>query len=343
MSVPCSIRLLTIWNKAITVKESSSVKNGAEAEKGENMVNRILVIGAGVLGCNLAANLHKSGKDVTLLARGQWYEEIKKNGLRIKKQLSIGTRVYRIPVIDRLLPDDRYDVIFVSLRYTELDTVMDVLNSNCTQNIIFNGNNPRAEETARRLPDKDVMFCFSQSAGHRERTRVCSVNMNKITVGDIGNADNETFIRDIFTGTRYSVTYQPNMGDYLLCHLGFVLPACFACYYTDGNLKKIKNDKEYISKIIRANIECYEAIERTGHEILPESDQDYKSRKYFDSCLKFYKLMCATFLGKLCVSDHAMNAVDEMRILAGDMENVLRKSGIPYPVYAELKTAMDKY
>ena len=45
---------------------------------------RILVFGAGVLGCNLARNLFRAGKDVTLLARGNQAEEIKKNGLRIK-------------------------------------------------------------------------------------------------------------------------------------------------------------------------------------------------------------------------------------------------------------------
>ena len=47
---------------------------------------KILVYGAGVLGCNLARNLFHARKDVTLLARGNWAEEIRKNGLRIKDQ-----------------------------------------------------------------------------------------------------------------------------------------------------------------------------------------------------------------------------------------------------------------
>ena len=47
---------------------------------------KFLVYGAGVLGCNLARNLFHAGKDVTLLARGNWAEEIRKNGLRIKDQ-----------------------------------------------------------------------------------------------------------------------------------------------------------------------------------------------------------------------------------------------------------------
>ena len=60
---------------------------------------KILVYGAGVLGRNLARNLFRAGKDVTLLARENWAEEIKQNGLRIKDQFSLRTSVSNIPVV----------------------------------------------------------------------------------------------------------------------------------------------------------------------------------------------------------------------------------------------------
>ena len=59
---------------------------------------KFLVFGAGVLGCNLANNLFRAGKDVTLLARGAWVEEIRSNGLRIKNSLSRRTAVSPVPV-----------------------------------------------------------------------------------------------------------------------------------------------------------------------------------------------------------------------------------------------------
>ena len=79
---------------------------------------KILVYGAGVLGCNLARNLFHAGKDVTLLARGNWAAEIKQNGLRIKDKFSPRTSGSRIPGVAALAPDAAYDVIFVVLRYT---------------------------------------------------------------------------------------------------------------------------------------------------------------------------------------------------------------------------------
>ena len=102
---------------------------------------KILVYGAGVLGCNLARNLLRAGKDVTLLARGNWAAEIKQNGLRIKDKFSLRTSVSRIPVVTELAPDAMYDVIFVVLRYTQLDSVLDTLRANRTKNIVFVGNN----------------------------------------------------------------------------------------------------------------------------------------------------------------------------------------------------------
>ena len=77
----------------------------------------------------------------------------------------------------------------------------------------------------------------------------------------------EKLIQEIFAGTKYKVIYEPNMGDYLLCHAAFVLPSVFACYKTDGNLKKLKKDNAYLNRLIDANIEGYRAIRNAGHEI----------------------------------------------------------------------------
>ena len=282
---------------------------------------KILVYGAGVLGCNLARNLFRAGKDVTLLARGNWAAEIKQNGLRVKDKFSPRTSVSRIPVVTKLAPDAQYDVIFVVLRYTQLDSALDTLRENQTKNIVFVGNNVRPRALAAALPGKNVLFAFALSAGHRESDRMVSIDLKKITVGQLsGAASNAGLIGEIFRGTKYKVVYEPNMEDYMLCHAAFVMPAAFACYKTDGNLKKLRGNTTYLNRLIDANIEGYRAIKNAGHEILPKADADFESKKYRKTCLRFFKLMCATSLGKLCASDHAMNATDEMSALNRDIK-----------------------
>ena len=305
---------------------------------------KILVLGAGVLGCNIANNFFRAGKDVTLLARGKWAEEIRNNGLRIKNKLSLRMSVSRIPVVTELAPDDIYDVIFVAVRYTQLETVVGVLNENGTKNIVFVGNNVRAEETAALLPEKNVMFAFTNAAGHRENDRVVSADLRKTTIGQLKNAPSaEKLINRIFAGTKYKVFYEPNMGDYLLCHAAFVVPAVFACYKTDGSLKRVKNDNAYLNRLIDANIEGYRAIKNAGHEILPEADKNFEGEAYRKTCFRFFKLMCATGIGKICVSDHAMNAADEMSALTRDLKKFFDENGAEYPVWRELETECGGY
>lgn len=305
---------------------------------------KILVYGAGVLGCNLARNLFRAGKNVTLLARGKWAEEIKKNGLRIKDKFSPRVSLSRIPVTTELKPEAPYDVIFVVMRYTQLDTIMDTLRASRAENIIFVGNNVRAEATAAALPEKNVLFAFASSAGHRESDRVASVDLKKITIGQLSGApSNEGLIGEIFSGTKYKVAYEPNMGDYLLCHAAFVLPAAFACYKTDGDLKKLEGNTAYLSRMIDANIEGYRAIRNAGHTILPKEDSDFEGAAYRKTCLRFFKLLCATSLGKICVSDHAMNAVDEMSALNRDLKRFFEENGAAYPVWRELEQEAGRY
>ena len=158
-----------------------------------------------------------------------------------------------------------------------------------------------------------------------------------------GRYDGKTLIDEIFAGTKYKVVYQPNMGDYLLCHAAFVTPAAFACYKTDGNLKKLKGNTAYLRKMVDANIEAYRAIRDAGHEILPDADKAFESDKYRKVCLRFFKLMAATSLGKVCASDHAMSATDEMSALNRDLKQFFDANGADYPVWRALEKECGKY
>ena len=245
---------------------------------------KILVFGAGVLGCNLARNFFRAGKDVTLLARGAWGESIPKNGLRIKDKFSPRMSVSRIPVVTELKAEDKYDVIFVVLRNTQLDAILDTLRTNPTKNIVFVGNDMRASALSASLPEKNVMFAFASSAGHREREYVASID-----------------------------------------------------------LKKLKGNMAYLSRLIDVNIEGYRAIKNAGHEILPKDNVEFEGAAYRKTCLRFFKLMSATSLGKICTSDYAMNAVDEMSALNRDLKAFFDENGAKYSVRQELEQEVAKY
>lgn len=243
-----------------------------------------------------------------------------------------------------LKPEDEYDVIFVVIRYTQIESVIDILRANKTKNIVFVDNSVRTEVLVKLLPEKNVLFVLSFSAGHREANCVVSIDFKKITIGQLSwQPSNEQLINQIFAGTKYKVVYESNIGDYLLCHAAFVIPVAFACYKTYGNLKKLKGNTEYFNKMIDANLEAYRAIRDAGHEILPDDDKEFEGKAYRKTCMRFFKLMCATSLGKICASDHAMNAIDEMSALNRDLKEFFDKNNAKYPVWTDLEKDSKKY
>ena len=89
---------------------------------------RILVYGAGVLGCELAHALIQNKKNVvTLLARGEWKEMIDQKGLTIRHWVQRKTTVDRVQTIDTLAPDDCYDLVFVVMQAGQLTQVLPIL------------------------------------------------------------------------------------------------------------------------------------------------------------------------------------------------------------------------
>jgi len=77
---------------------------------------KLLVYGAGPLGSIFAARLHAAGHDVHLLARGSRLEALRRHNVVIEDIRSKQTTVTRVPLVERLDPDDTYDLAQVILR-----------------------------------------------------------------------------------------------------------------------------------------------------------------------------------------------------------------------------------
>ena len=71
--------------------------------------------------------------------------------------------------------------------------------------------------------------------------------------------------------------------------------------------------------------------------------QTLRAKSTGKTCLRFFKLMCATSLGKLCASDHAMNAIDEMSALNRDIKQFFDENGAAYPVWQALEAEAGRY
>ena len=141
---------------------------------------KILIIGAGVLGSNLAHSIKKRN-DVTILARDKTYDNLKNNGLIIKHKLGKRT-VDHFNVINKLDEDDIYDVIFIVSRFSALDDIVPIVEKNKSKNVVFVGNNMSAEKYVN-INNKNVLFAFFMEAGKKYNGYINSICLNKIQKG----------------------------------------------------------------------------------------------------------------------------------------------------------------
>ncbi len=295
---------------------------------------RILIIGAGVLGSNLAHSIKKCN-DVTILARNKTYENLKNNGLIIKHKLGKKS-VDHFNVIDKLEENDIYDVIFVVSRFSSLDSIVKIIEKNKSKNIVFVGNNMNAEKYMN-IKAKNILFAFFMAAGKKYDGYINSICLNKIEIGRTDGKDiSNEFIKSIFKETKIKVTIENKMNDYLKTHACAVLPLVFASYKVDGNLKLLKKDKEYSLLIMDAIIEGYDVLKKLGYEILPKGEYENCVNKK-EKCAFIYRFMFSNFIGKMCISDHAMSAREEFILLDNEFEKLKKKSKIETKVYDKLR------
>ena len=295
---------------------------------------RILIIGAGVLGSNLAHSI-KKGNDITILARNKTYENLKNNGLIIKHKLGKKS-VDHFNVIDKLEENDIYDVIFVVSRFSSLDSIVKIIEKNKSKNIVFVGNNMNAEKYMN-IKDKNILFAFFMAAGKKYDGYINSICLNKIEIGRTDGKDiSNEFIKSIFKETKIKLTIENKMNDYLKTHACAVLPLVFASYKVDGNLKLLKKDKEYSLLIMDAIIEGYDVLKKLGYEILPKGEYENCVNKK-EKCAFIYRFMFSNFIGKMCISDHAMSAREEFILLDNEFEKLKKKSKLETKVYDKLR------
>ena len=132
------------------------------------------------------------------------------------------------------------------------------------------------------------------------------------------------------------------MNDYLKAHACAVLPLVFASYKVKGNLKLLKNDKEYSLLIMDAIIEGYDVLKELGFEILPKGEYENCVNKK-NLCAAIYRFMFSNFIGKVCISDHAMSAKEEFLLLESEFEKLKNKTKVETKVYDKLKLELLNY
>lgn len=305
---------------------------------------RILVYGAGIIGCELAHELCKGKNEVTILSRGSWKQSIEKNGLVVQHYGQLHTTKDTVKTIEKLNTDDKYDLIFVTMQYNQILNVLHQIANNVSRYIVLVGNNMtplHCEEQIKNLSAiaKEIAFGFQGTGGRRENGKVVSMHPFHVgmTVGGLKGhltSDFQKCIIAAFEKTGYQLTWEQNMEGWLLSHAAHILPTAYICYSVDCNLRR--TSKEQIRLAIDAIAEAHKMLKKLGYTIRPNGEEDsYKEKRKKKQRLLY--LMVKTPAGKYVISTHCSHAVPEMSALDQKFEELKRKAGVSMPAWDTLR------
>ncbi|MBE6023862.1 MAG: ketopantoate reductase family protein [Cellulosilyticum sp.] len=302
---------------------------------------KILVYGAGVLGSYLAHELNQGQHhDVTILARGKRYEAIKQNGLVINHVRQKSETVDKLHVVNQLKAEDAYDVIFVVMQKSQLNSILQVLAENTTSKVIvFIGNNTEADITYKKFMQHShskptVLFRFLSCGGRREGEKVYSWHSNNydITLGTVNKMKiDKNNWKKVILGTHLKLDLKPDMNAWLKYHSALITPLCMAIQYEDGETKKLHHSK-VLKLSIEALKECLCMFEHMG--FLKDSPHDMKLLKWPTTLLYYaMALLLPTKTGRLIAISHALAAKSEVEMLKEELLNCSKTYHYPLPSF----------
>lgn len=279
---------------------------------------RLLIYGAGVIGCWYAVLFSKAGYDTTIYARGKRLELLRKEGLRYE----VKGKVHKadIKIIGRLENEDSYDFIFLTVKENQVHTALEELSHNSSPNIVTMVNTIEGYENWERLSGEGRIIPAFPGAGGSFQDGILKAALTPYiiqptTFAEINGYRTERLdkLSKIFKSSRVPYQIVKNMQDWQLCHLAMVVPIADAYYMARISQKAWKEDNVMRKTAVQMK-HNFQTLYKMGIVLSPRKMNMFRLLPTW--MLKIgLTLVFKSDFGDVFMYQHSMNAPDEMRAL----------------------------
>lgn len=279
---------------------------------------RLLIYGAGVIGCWYAVLFSKAGYDTTIYARGKRLELLRKEGLRYE----VKGKVHKadIKIIGRLENEDSYDFIFLTVKENQVHTALEELSHNSSPNIVTMVNTIEGYENWERLSGEGRIIPAFPGAGGSFQDGILKAALTPhiiqpTTFAEINGCRTERLdkLSKIFKSSRVPYQIVKNMQDWQLCHLAMVVPIADAYYMARIPQKAWKEDNVMQKTAVQMK-HNFQTLYKMGIVLSPRKMNMFRLLPTW--MLKIgLTLVFKSDFGDVFMYQHSMNAPDEMRAL----------------------------
>ncbi len=306
---------------------------------------KILVYGAGVIGSIYAAHLHEGGHVVSVLARGRRGADIREHGIRLESAITGERLEAHVPVVDRLEPEDAYDLVVVAMQKGHLASVLPVLAPQSgTPTILFLGNNAAGPEALlQALGPSRVLMGFPGVGGYfdglvvRYAAEGRGAAPLRVTLGEVDGRETprvRTIARE-FSAAGIRVSIEPSIDAWLKGHVALVLPILFALEQHDLDNQALVRDRDTMQRMARAVREGLAALRMLGYPITPLRLKTITWLPLFVTVAIFGQIIGSDF-AKVAFAGHAAVAHAEFELLRNEFRDLIDLAGLATPAFDEL-------
>jgi 2-dehydropantoate 2-reductase len=296
---------------------------------------RLLVIGAGVNGSAVAAGLYNGGIDVTVLARGKRFQELRDEGIVIENPFNNKRSVTRVPVIDLLDPRVSYDFVLVIVRKNQALDLLPLLTQNRSPNIVFMGNNLSGpDEFIKALGKERVMMGAVYAAGRREGSLIRAMVTTSVAA-PFGEVDGTITPRlgrliGILRRAGFKAQFSRQIVDFQTTHaVGVALIGKLVLKY-GCEVRALARSTDDLKLFVEARHEAHRVLRTLGRRIIPWSEVAIGIVPSFLQVASLRALLNSK-LGEVGLAYHVSQAPDEVRQLALELQALVNRAGIPVP------------
>jgi 2-dehydropantoate 2-reductase len=296
---------------------------------------RLLVIGAGVNGSAVAAGLYNGGIDVTVLARGKRYQELRDEGIVIENPFNNKRVVTKVPVIDLLDPQASYDFVLVIIRKNQALDLLPLLAQNRSPSIVFMGNNLSGpDEFIKALGKERVMMGAVYAAGRREGSLIRAMVITSVAA-PFGEVDGTITPRlgrliGILRRAGFKAQFSRQIVDFQTTHaVGVALIGKLVLKY-GCEVRALARSTDDLKLFVEARHEAHRVLRTLGRRIIPWSEVAIGIVPSFLQVASLRALLNSK-LGEVGLAYHVSQAPDEVRQLALELQALVDRAGIPVP------------
>ncbi|WP_088104853.1 ketopantoate reductase family protein [Halalkalibacter urbisdiaboli] len=309
---------------------------------------KVLIFGSGVIGTIYGYVLEKAGNEVTHYVRPSKVESLA-NGIKLDlidgrdKSAKINS-TYNLQVIDSFPNLDQYDLVIVSVRHYQLESVLPLLAENMGKAdiLFFNHTWDEIENIDKYIPRQNYLLGFPGAGGGFVKNDDIVLNgalMDKVYLGEVDGSHSQRLekVVNMFNQAKIKTDIQKNILHWLWVHFA-INAGLGSAILKSGNALGFMSSISKIREGVLCAQDAFEVCKSRGVDVKSLSNAKPFSLPSWLVAFTFWILLKVDKPQRRIFEYY--DGTEEMKKIYNDLTKTAEKNKIHMPYFSKMKKSI---